>query len=298
MRMQKSSSSGTFCVALVSVVLLAGAGASGQSVSPEKSCAELRADPAQFHKCAIARAATFSPRPTPDGHPDLRGFWGRTLNSYDLEDHPASFMIRAQKSMVVDPADGKIPYQAWAIPQRNKNAATYVDPNSLCRLSGVPRTTGYMSDRILLHQSPDYVAFLSGDHGYRIVSMKDVPHVGQDIRLWNGDARGRWDGNTLVIDVANQNGKTWFDIAGNFASESVHVTERLTLIDANTIHYQATIDDPKVFTRPWTIAAALIRNASDDKELWLEECYEGEQSSKRLLSTHGRYPGYSIAVGR
>src|SRR5262245_50705844 len=91
---------------IVPVLWLTASSASGQSGAPaEKSCAELRADPAQFHKCALARAGTFNPPRTPDGKPDLRGFWGRTLNSYDLEDHPASFMIRAQKSLIVDPAD-------------------------------------------------------------------------------------------------------------------------------------------------------------------------------------------------
>jgi hypothetical protein len=207
-------------------------------------------------------------------------------------------MIRAQKSLIVEPADGMIPFQSWAIDQRNKNAATYVDPNALCRLSGVPRTTGYMSDRILLQQPPGHVVFLSGDHGYRIVQMDGRPHVGDSLRMWNGDSRGRWDGNTLVIDVTNQNGKTWFDIAGSFASESLHVVERLTLIDINTIHYQATIEDPKVFTKPWTIAAALVRNAGKDSELWLEECYEGEKSSDHLLVTHKPYPGFATAVGR
>ena len=284
--------------AIVPVLWLTASSVSGQTGAQEKSCAELRTDPAQFHKCALARAGTFNPPRTPDGKPDLRGFWGRTLNSYDLEDHPASFMIRAQKSLIVDPADGLLPYQSWAVGQNKKNAAMYVDGNALCRLSGVPRTTAYSSDRMLVHQTPDHILFLSDDHGYRIVSMDGRPHVGEGIRLWNGDSRGRWEANTLVIDVTNQNGKTWFDIAGNFSSESLHVVERLTLVDNNTIHYQATLTDPKVFTRPWTIAAALLRNTSRDSDMFIEECYEGERSSENIITTHGRYPGFAAATGR
>src|SRR5687768_4121415 len=105
---------------IVPVLWLIASSVSGQSSGPDGSCAELRTDPAKFHNCALARAGTFNPPRTPDGRPVLRGFWGRTLNSYDLEDHPASFMIRAQKRLIVDPAHALLPYQSWAVEQKKK----------------------------------------------------------------------------------------------------------------------------------------------------------------------------------
>ena len=251
--------------------------------------------PARFDPCATEKAKAFNPPKTADGHPDLGGYWGRTMNSYDLEEHPDAFMIRGQPTMVVDPPDGKIPYQPWAAAQKTKNYATYFDTNSECLLSGVPRTTAYMSDQMLIEHRPGYLFMVSGDHGYRIIHMDGRPHVGKPISLWNGDSRGRWEGNTLVVDTTNLNGKSWLDIAGNFTSDAMHIVERYTLVDANTLHYRGTIEDPKVFTRPWTIAVALVRN-KEKEDMWLESCHEGERDSQHLRGTHTHYPGWSGIV--
>ena len=96
--------------------------------------------PVQFDPCATEKAKAFTPRRTPDGNPDFGGYWGRTMNSYDLEEHPDSFMIRGQPTMIVDPADGKIPYQPWAAEQKAKNVVKYHDTNAECLLSGLPRS--------------------------------------------------------------------------------------------------------------------------------------------------------------
>jgi hypothetical protein len=131
--------------------------------------------------------------------------------------------------------------------------------------------------------------------------MDSSPHVGKGISLWNGDSRGHWEGNTLVIDSTNLNGKFWIDIAGNFGSDEMHVVERITLVDADTLHYRATIDDPKVYTRSWTIAVPLVRNKSKE-DMWLESCHEGEHDSNRLRGAgHTPYPGWAriaAAAGR
>ena len=230
--------------------------------------------PAQFDSCATEKAKAFTPPRTPDGDPDLRGYWGRTMNSYDLEAHPDSFMIRGQPTMIVDPPDGKLPYQPWAAQQKTKNVATYYDTNAGCLLSGLPRTTAYMSDQMLVQQRPGYIFMVSGDHGYRIVRMDGSPHVGKNISLWNGDSRGRWEGNTLIIDSTNLNGKFWIDIAGNFASDAMHVVEQITLVDRDTIQYRATIDDPGVFTRPWTLQFLLQREAGKDYQILESACHE------------------------
>ena len=257
--------------------------------------------PVQFDPCATDKAKAFTPRRTPEGNPDFGGYWGRTMNSYDLEAHPDSFMIRGQPTMIVDPPDGKIPYQSWAAEQKTKNYAKYHDTNAECLLSGLPRTTAYSSDQMLIEQRPGYVFFVSGDHGYRIIRMDGSPHVGKGISLWNGDSRGHWEGNTLVIDATNLNGKFWVDIAGNFTSDAMHIVERYTLVDADTMHYRGTIDDPKVFTRPWTISVALVRN-KEKEDMWLESCHEGEHDSNRLLGAgHTPYPGWAriaAAAGR
>jgi len=283
---------------LVTAALLAPFSLAAQEAAPRRprpprvfaGCPEA---PAQFDPCATEKEKSFTPPRMPDGHTDFRGYWGRTMNSYDLEAHPDSFMIRGQPTMIVDPPDGKIPYQAWAAAQKTQNTAKYHDTNAECLLSGVPRTTAYMSDQMLIDQSPGHLFFVSGDHGYRIIRMDGSPHVGKAISLWNGDSRGHWEGDSLVVDTTNLNGKFLVDIAGNFIGDETHIVERYTLVDADTIHYRATIDDPKIFTRPWTIAVPLARNKEKD-DMWLESCYEGERDSKRLLGAgHTAYPGWA-----
>jgi hypothetical protein len=98
-----------------------------------------------------------------------------------------------------------------------------------------------------------------------------------------GDSRGRWEGNTLVVNVTNHTDRTWFDVIGTFHSDALHVVERFTFVDSNTIHYEATITDPKVFTRPWKIAFPLIRNTQPGFERLEMACHEGERSFGLML---------------
>ena len=98
-----------------------------------------------------------------------------------------------------------------------------------------------------------------------------------------GNSRGRWEGNTLVVDVTNGNGLTWLDNAGNFYSDGLHVVERLTLIDRDTIHYEARLEDPQVYTRPWTMVTALTRNKEPGLEIWEQACHEGNKSVEDQL---------------
>ena len=90
-------------------------------------------------------------------------------------------------------------------------------------------------------------------HTFRVIPTDGRPHLGRDIPLYMGDSRGRWEGNTLVVDVTGQRDRVWLDHVGNFYSDGVHVVERWTMFDANAVHYQVTIDDPRVYTRPWTM---------------------------------------------
>ena len=224
----------------------------------------------------MAKAKAFKPRMGPDGHPDLQGLWDAPTvpGGQSIEEHRAEYGFGATNSKIIDPADGKVPYQPWAAAQRKENPDRYIDPYAFCFPTGVPRQMYNAGSRRII-QLPDTVTILSErGHLSRIVLMDGRPHAGADIKLWMGDSRGHWEGNTLVVDVTNLNGRPWFDLLGHFGSDALHVVERLTLVDANTIDYEATLEDSKVYTRPWTLALPLERNQEYD-EIWEEGCHEG-----------------------
>jgi hypothetical protein len=204
--------------------------------------------------------------------PDLQGIW-QVLSTakYDLQDHGARAGILLERDkpfpMALGIPAGKgvvegndIPYQPWAAAKKKENFALGLaaDPLGKCYMPGVPRAT-YLPFPFQIFQTPKYVAMLyEYSHTYRVIYTDGTAHT-EGLDFWMGDSRGRWDGNTLVVDVANFNDQTWFDMAGNFHSDALHVVERYTLIDPNTIRYQATIEDPKVFTRPWKMTLLLHR---------------------------------------
>ena len=157
-------------------------------------------------------------------------------------------------------------------------AQDYISPLASCFPPGVPRQVFAPGGNWIL-QTPEYFVFLlEYSHSYRIIPTVPRPHAGNNVRLWMGDSRGHWEANTLVVDVTNSNGLTWLDNAGNFYSDALHLTERFTLVDADTIHYEATLDDPKVYERPWTIAFAMMRHQEPDYELLEAACHEGDHS--------------------
>ncbi len=244
----------------------------------------------------------WEPPRTADGQPDIQGHWRyRSENTdayafYTLEGLLSEgsrvqwFMNRGVDrkepfaSVVVDPSDGKIPYQPWALARRNElvvlsqNPKTpqHVDPRAFCFLAGVPRQTyeamGAGPHQIV--QSGGYVVMLwQWAHSYRIIPLDSRPHIPADIKLWQGDSRGRWEGRTLTVDTTNQKGN-WLDFIGDFHSDALRVVERFTIVDADTIRYEATLDDPKVYTRPWTMRLVLVREKEPGFELLEEACYE------------------------
>ena len=195
-------------------------------------------------------------------------------------------------TIIVDPPDGKVPYQPWAAAKRQEITANHtnprspadIDPQTPCFLGGVPRVTYQEATGIQIDQVPGNVILTyEFNHAYRIVPLDGRPHVGGAIALWMGDSRGRWEGNTLVVDVTNHTDRTWFDVVGTFHSDALHVVERYTFVDPATIHYEATITDPKVFTRPWTIAFPLVRNTQRGFERLEMACHEGERSFGLML---------------
>ena len=203
---------------------------------------------------------------TADGRPNLQGIW-QTNNraAYGLEDHHARHLMPPGRSVVVG---GTIPYQDWAATQRDENFANRytADPFSKCYFPGVPRIM-YLDHPYQIFQARDHIAIGFEWSGVYRVIYTNGSEPNEGIEFWMGDSRGRWDGDTLVVEVTNFNDKTWLDMAGNFHSAALKVTERFTMLDADTIQYEAEIEDPKVFTRPWTIRMPIYRQKDMDRVL-------------------------------
>src|SRR5262245_12708009 len=223
--------------------------------------------------CLPALAAGQSMPRTADGKPDLSGVW-QALNSasWNIEPHPASKDIPAGQGVV---EGGEVPYQDWARKKRDENFQNRAtaDPEAKCYLPGVPRIT-YMPYPFQIVQSKDQVNILyEYVHTLRYIYM-NKPHPSGHIDWWMGDSRGHWEGNTLVVDVVDFNEDTWFDRAGNCHSDALHVVERYTPTGPDHMNYEVTIEDPKVFTRPWKMSMTLYRRQDKNMELLEYECYE------------------------
>ena len=240
---------------------------------------------------------TFNPPRTTDGKPDMQGYWERAFTSQDVEEHGADGLnVQPGPSLVIDTPDHKIPYQPWALEFRKGIVDRLISPLASCLPPGIPRDIVAPGAHQIV-QTPGYVLhMLEYSHSYRIIQTNGEPHVASSIKLWQGNSRGRWENNTLVVDVMNSNGLAWLDNAGNFVSDALHVVERLTMVDRDTIHYEARLEDPKVYTRPWTMVSALVRNKQRDFEIWEQACHEGNKSVEDQLGL-GMKP-YSGATPR
>ena len=221
---------------------------------------------------APGEGQAYTPPRTREGQPDLQGVW-QVLNTaaWDLEDHGASLGVPAGRGVVVG---GVIPYQPAALKRKQENFANRakLDPEAKCNLPGVPRIT-YMPYPFQIVQQADKISILYEYlHAVRYVYMNGNPHPEGPIEWWMGDSRGKFEGNTLVVDVIHFNDLTWFDRAGNFHSSDLHVIERYTPTSPNHLQYEVTIEDPTVFARPWTISMPLYRRQERDIELYEYQC--------------------------
>jgi hypothetical protein len=237
-----------------------------------------------------------------EGHPNFSGIW-QALNeaNWDLEAHAARAGFVTQPgvhplaevpgapALVLGAAGsvpgsigvvegGAIPYQPWALAQKKDNQAHWLDrdPEVKCFLAGVPRSM-YMSHPFQIVQGGKKVEIVfSYNSSGRTIHLEKVDPLPDD--TYNGFSLGRWEGDTLVVETNGFNGKTWFDRAGNFASDALKVTERFTpagnLNDMFALRYEATIDDPKVFTRPWKISMPLYRRIEPNAQLMEFRCIE------------------------
>ena len=228
---------------------------------------------------AAGQASYKAPRAA-DGHADLSGIWQAVGTAHwDLEPHTARpSPVVALGAVGAVPAGtgviegGNIPYQPWALAKKKENAANSLtlDPEVKCFLPGVPRAT-YMPFPFQIVQTPKFILI-----GYEFASASRLiymdNHDEAPVDSWMGWSQGRWEGDTLVVDVTGFNDKTWFDRAGNFHSEALHVVERYSRIGPDHIMYEATIEDPKVFTRPWKIGLPLYRRLEKNLQLLEFKC--------------------------
>ncbi|MBZ5601542.1 MAG: hypothetical protein LAO79_04475 [Acidobacteriia bacterium] len=231
-----------------------------------------------------------------DGKPDFNGIWQALSEAnFDLEGHaarpamalrkgpfgpvPAAPVLALGAVGAVPPSvgvvdGGTIPYKPAALATKKKNQEDWLnlDPEIKCYLPGVPRAT-YMPYPFQIVQSPSAMMFVyEYDGAVRNVYLKDPGPALAD--SWMGQSVAHWEGETLVINVTDMNDRTWFDRAGNFHSDKLHVTERYTRISADVINYEATIEDPEVFTRPWKISMPLYRRQEKNVQILDFKCVE------------------------
>ena len=230
-----------------------------------------------------------------DGHPDMNGIW-QSLNeaNYDIEMHMARPALQTRQGPYgpvpappvlalgavgavppgVGVVEGELPYKPEALAQRNKNRENWVnaDPEIKCYLPGVPRAN-YMPHPFQIFQSSKAIFFAYQYAGaVRNIYLKDPGPAPVD--SWMGQSVGKWEGDTLVIDVTGFNADTWFDRSGNFHTEKLHVVERYTRTAPDILTYEATIEDPNVFTRPWKMSMPLYRRVDKGVQLMDFKCVE------------------------
>ena len=207
---------------------------------------------------AASGQASAVPR-TSDGKPNLQGIW-QVLNTaaWDIQDHAARVGVPAGQSVVVG---NEIPYTPAALAKKRQNFENRAtaDPETKGYLPGVPRIM-YMPYPFQIFQTPGQVVMVfEYDRGIRNIFTNGTPHPRGPLNWWLGDSRGRWEGDTFVVDVVYFTDETWLDRAGNFHSEAMHLVERYTLADPDHLNYEVTVEDPGVFTRPWQMRMVFYR---------------------------------------
>ncbi|MDT8429041.1 MAG: hypothetical protein RQ757_09790 [Pseudomonadales bacterium] len=234
---------------------------------------------------------------TPDGKPDLNGIW-QTMGTahWDLEGHASrpGPIVEAGALLAIPGGQGvveggRIPYKPEARARKEMLQANWIeeDPLVKCMLPGVPRAT-YLPYPFQIFLAPDATLIT-----YQFAGADRIVHMDSDteaqVESWMGHNSGRWEGDTLVIDVSGQVPNTWFDHSGNHHSGwSTHVQERYTMVDANTIQYEATITDPETYTEPWTISMPVYRRREPNLVMLEFKCVEFVEE---LLYGHLRAPG-------
>jgi hypothetical protein len=214
--------------------------------------------------------------------PNLSGLWQAFGTAdWDIQAHGAEAGPFYQMGAIgaIPPGQGivageEIPYLPAALEQKKKNLASRwkEDPVIKCYMPGIPRANYMAFPFEIIQSNKDILMAYEFGSENRVINMGKLQPAAVD--TWMGTSNGRWEGNTLVVDVTGFNGMAWFDRAGNFASDALHVVERYSLLDANTMNYEATIEDPQTFSRPWKINVILYRHREKDARLLEFKCVE------------------------
>ncbi len=219
----------------------------------------------------------------PDGRPNFQGLWHNDVGVEALR--------KAGLGDIHSPGT-PLPFPYFPITDKIREYRDlhdpYHDPEAHCHIPGVPRTieqpSSIMPFRII--QDEKYVTILfEYVHDLRIIPEDGSAHP-KHYWAWDGDSRGHWEGDTFVVDVANFNGRSWLDMDANFVDENEHVVERYTMTSPNSIAYDATVEDPTVFTRPWTMHLTLKRNPAKDQIVYYD-CHEGERDVDHYTRSEG-----------
>jgi hypothetical protein len=220
----------------------------------------------------------------PNGQVNLNGIWqANNTANWDVLTHKArqgpmtalgaAFSVPGGLGVV---EGNEIPYKPEALAKRDANAATWLtaDPEIKCFLPGVPRATYMPYPFQIVHSgaSSDLLITYEFASASRIVRMNTTTESPVD--TWMGWSRGRWEGDTLVVDVTAFNGESWFDRAGNYQTSSLHVVERYTPVGRDVLQYEATIEDPQLYTRPWKMSMPLYRRLEPNAQLVEYKCVE------------------------
>lgn len=260
---------------------------------------------------AIAQASKWTGHRLADGQPDIQGDWSNTIGNHDNftdpqggtpgdpvpRKRPLGPRSTRAPSRVSDPADGQVPFQPWARTKQQELAAgfwnatkqEYIEPLARCAPAGIPKSFEWHGYEI--RQFPGYVLFLFNS-GTRLIHLDGKPHLPDNIKLWNGDSRGHWEGNTLVVDVTNNNSKARFGRTAEFASENVHVEERYIFDSGGKrFNYVATFTDATVYTRPWTVTIPMRRYVAGDRpDDWHYEVPLANHKGTQLIADHYERP--------
>lgn len=238
----------------------------------------------------------YEPLRMANGKPDFNGVW-QVMNraNFNLEPHgpQAAMALRAGPVTPVPAKEvvalgavgavpaglgvvqgGPIPYKRDARRQRDENKADWLqsDPEIKCYLPGIPRAT-YMDYGFQIFQNSEALVF-SYEYAGAVRNMALSDPGPAPIDSWMGQSWMRWDGDSMLIETSGFNGQTWLDRAGNFHTDQLKVTERFTLVSAGVMEYEATLEDPNVYTRPWTIKMPVYRRVSPDDRLMKFNCVE------------------------
>ena len=229
-------------------------------------------------------------RRTADGKPDLSGYYQSTGGgaNYGLERHGRDAFTPGTRGVVIDPADGLLPYQPWARAERINRELPYRgydDPTAHCFVAGIPRSM-YVPSPFQILQPPGYVVLLFERMSWRLIPLDGRGHLPDRIRLWQGDSVGQWEGDTLVVETTNLNGKAWMNEVGDVVSHAERVLERFTPVEAEKIIYRATVTDPIAYSRPWTIEIPLNRR---NEELLEVACHEDNGDLQNLKNVRDEF---------